>query len=67
MNEVDDTLLTEITRRIVAVSDPQQIILFGSQARRRCRAGQRPGLLVIKDEVASPRAEAARSIAHWRA
>ena len=33
MNEVDDKLLTEITRRIVAVSDPQQIILFGSQAR----------------------------------
>ena len=34
MDKLNETLLTEITRRIVAVSDPQQIILFGSQARR---------------------------------
>ena len=33
MNELNDTVLAEITRRIVAVSNPQQIILFGSQAR----------------------------------
>ena len=33
MDKLNETLLTEITRRIVAVSDPQQIILFGSQAR----------------------------------
>ena len=32
MDRLDETLLTEITRRIVAVSDPQQIIIFGSQA-----------------------------------
>ena len=32
MDKLNETLLTEITRRIVAVSDPQQIILFGSQA-----------------------------------
>ena len=37
MDKLDDALLTEITRRIVAVSDPQQIILFGSQAHRRAR------------------------------
>jgi len=60
MNEVDDTLLTEITRRIVAVSDPQQIILFGSQARGEAGPDSDLDLLVIKDEVASPRAEAAR-------
>ena len=60
MNEVDDTLLTEITRRIVAVSDPQQIILFGSQARGEAGPDSDLDLLVIKDEVTSPRAEAAR-------
>ena len=60
MIEVDDTLLTEITRRIVAVSDPQQIILFGSQARGDAGPDSDLDLLVIKDEVASPRAEAAR-------
>jgi predicted nucleotidyltransferase len=60
MSEVDDRLLTEITRRIVAVSDPQQIILFGSQARGEAGPDSDLDLLVIKDEVTSPRAEAAR-------
>ena len=31
MDKPDETLLTEITRRIVAVSDPQQMVLFGWQ------------------------------------
>ncbi len=35
MDKPDEALLTEITRRIVAVSDPQQIILFGSQGAER--------------------------------
>jgi predicted nucleotidyltransferase len=60
MDKPDETLLTEITRRIVAVSDPQQIILFGSQARGDAGPDSDLDLLVIKDEVASPRAEAAR-------
>ena len=60
MDKLDETLLTEITRRIVAVSDPQQIILFGSQARGEAGPDSDLDLLVIKDEVASPRAEAAR-------
>ena len=60
MSELDEILLTEITRRIVAVSDPQQIILFGSQARGEAGPDSDLDLLVIKDEVASPRAEAAR-------
>ena len=60
MDKLDETLLTEITRRIVAVSDPQQIILFGSQARGDAGPDSDLDLLVIKDEVASPRAEAAR-------
>ena len=60
MDKPDEALLTEITRRIVAVSDPQQIILFGSQARGDAGPDSDLDLLVIKDEVASPRAEAAR-------
>ena len=59
MSELDEILLTEITRRIVAVSDPQQIILFGSQARGDAGPDSDLDLLVIKDEVASLRAEAA--------
>ena len=55
-----DALLTEITQRIVAISDPQQIILFGSQARGDARPDSDLDLLVIKEEVESPRAEAAR-------
>lgn len=57
---MNDTLLAEITRRIVAVSDPQQIILFGSQARGDAGPDSDLDFLVVKDEVASPRAEAAR-------
>ena len=60
MDKPDEALLAEITRRIVAVSDPQQIILFGSQARGDAGPDSDLDLLVIKDEVASPRAEAAR-------
>jgi predicted nucleotidyltransferase len=60
MAEMNDTLLTEITQRIVAVSDPQQIILFGSQARGDARPDSDLDLLVVKEEVESPRAEAAR-------
>lgn len=60
MVEMNDTLLTEITRRIVTVTDPQQIILFGSQARGDAGSDSDLDLLVIKDEVESLRAEAAR-------
>ena len=60
MSELDEILLTEITRRIVAVCDPQQIVLFGSRARGDAGPDSDLDLLVIKDEVASPRGEAAR-------
>jgi predicted nucleotidyltransferase len=53
-------LLDEITRRIRAVSDPKQIILFGSTARNQAGAGSDVDLLVIKDDVDATHAEAAR-------
>lgn len=56
----DPELLAEITRRIRAVSDPQQIILFGSYARGDAGPDSDLDLLVIKDEVDSTQAEAAR-------
>jgi len=60
MAEMNDALLAEITQRIVAISDPQQIILFGSQARGDARPDSDLDLLVVKEEMESPRAEAAR-------
>lgn len=60
MENLTDALLTEITQRIITTSDPEQIIMFGSQARGDAGADSDVDLLVIKDEVASPRAEAAR-------
>ncbi len=53
-------LLEEITRRILAVSNPERIILFGSKARGDVGPDSDLDLLVIKDEVDSTRAEAAR-------
>ena len=52
--------LPEITRRIIDVSDPDQIILFGSYARGDFGPDSDLDLLIIKDQVSSPREEAAR-------
>lgn len=60
MTPVTDALVAEIIQRIVAVSKPQQTIPFGSQARGDARHDSDLDLLVIKDDVDSPRAEAAR-------
>lgn len=57
---MNETLLAEIIQRIIAVSDPQQIIMFGSQARGDANEDSDLDLLVIKDGVESPRAEAGR-------
>ena len=62
MAEMNEALLAEITQRIVAISDPQQIILFGSQARGDARPDSDLDLLVVKEEMESPRAEAHASI-----
>lgn len=61
MNDQDMTnLLDEITRRIREVSDPEQIILFGSRARGDSRSDSDVDLLIIKDNIESTRAEAGR-------
>jgi len=52
--------LPEITRRIVNISDPDQIILFGSYARGDFHPGSDLDLLIIKDQVQSTREEAAK-------
>ena len=53
-------LLREVTRRIVEVSDPERIILFGSYARGDFGPNSDLDLLVIKDPVDSTSAEARR-------
>ena len=52
--------LEEIVRRIRQVSNPERIILFGSYARGDYRADSDLDLLVVKDDVDSTGAEAAR-------
>jgi len=50
-------VLSEITRRILAVSDPVKIILFGSYARDDFGPDSDLDLLIIMEGVDSPRAE----------
>ncbi|MCY3598654.1 MAG: nucleotidyltransferase domain-containing protein [Gemmatimonadetes bacterium] len=45
---VDDSTLDEIIRRIVAVSQPEKVILFGSAARNEMGPHSDIDLLVIK-------------------
>ena len=61
MNDSEMTqLLDEITRRIREVSDPEQIILFGSRARGDFGPDSDLDLLVVKETAESTRAEAGR-------
>jgi predicted nucleotidyltransferase len=63
MNDIEpDAIkkLPEITRRIVEVSNPDQIILFGSYARGDFGPDSDLDLLIIKDQVSAPREEAAK-------
>ncbi len=53
-------LLPEITRRILGVSNPQKIILFGSFARGDYGPDSDLDLLVIMEGIDSPRAESNR-------
>lgn len=53
-------LLEEITRRILAVSVPEQIILFGSYARGAPDPDSDLDLLVIETGIEAPRRESVR-------
>ena len=55
-----EALLREITGRIRAVSDPEQIILFGSYARGDAGPDSDLDLLVVKETAGTARAEAGR-------
>lgn len=57
---VDHQLLTEITERILAVTAPHKIVLFGSYARGDFGPDSDLDLLIIADEAHSTRAETAR-------
>jgi predicted nucleotidyltransferase len=54
------TFLPEITRRILSVSDPEKIILFGSYARGDNNPDSDLDLMVIIKNVEAPRAESNR-------
>jgi predicted nucleotidyltransferase len=61
MQKVDyRRFLPEITRRILAVSDPEKIILFGSYAREDNITDSDLDLLVVMKQVESPRSESIR-------
>jgi predicted nucleotidyltransferase len=55
MQEENKPLLEEIIRRILTVSDPEQIFLFGSHARGEAGADSDFDLLVIEAGVERPR------------
>ena len=55
-----DTVLDEVTRRVVEASQPDRVILFGSHARGQARADSDLDLLVIKDYSSSAREEERR-------
>lgn len=53
-------LLKEVTRRILAVSEPERIILFGSYARGEPGPDSDLDLLVVERDVEAPRRESVR-------
>ena len=57
---IDQQKISEITRRLLKVSDPEQIILFGSYARDDYRSDSDLDLMVVIRGIQSPRAESVR-------
>ena len=53
MYDVDDQLMAEIVRRIVAEARPQKVILFGSRGRGEARPDSDIDLLVVSDDARS--------------
>ena len=62
--ELDEPLLHEIVRRILAAGNPQKIVLFGSRARGDSRPDSDLDLLII-EESSLPRHR--RSVPYLRA
>ena len=56
----DESLLREIVRRILCVSQPRRIILFGSAATGRLTPDSDIDLLVLEDAPQDPRQESVR-------
>lgn len=54
----DRALYEEIVRRVVAVADPEQVILFGSRARGDHRPNSDIDLLVVKESSVARHARA---------
>jgi predicted nucleotidyltransferase len=50
MYQIDDKLMTEIVRRIVATARPEKVILFGSRARGNARMDSDLDLLIVADD-----------------
>lgn len=48
---VDETVLSEIVRRLVKAIDPDKIVLFGSRARGDFRGQSDVDLLIVKERL----------------
>lgn len=59
-NQLTETDLQEITRRIVTAANPIKVILFGSRARGMARPGSDIDLLVIERDPVAQHQEAVR-------
>jgi predicted nucleotidyltransferase len=57
---IDETLVSEIVKRIVDVARPQRIILFGSAAMGRMTTDSDIDLLVLESAPGDPRRESVR-------
>ena len=57
---LDDTMLNEIVRRVLRVTDAKRIILFGSAATGTMNADSDIDLLVVKNSLTNPIAESVR-------
>lgn len=58
MDRLDNNVMNEIVRRIVAASQPQKVILFGSWARGEAQPDSDIDLLVVVED-ARPRSQRA--------
>ncbi len=61
MDRVDNSLISEIVRRIVATAKPEKVILFGSRARGDARSDSDIDLLVVADDP-QPRSQRASAL-----